>query len=288
MGPQIFWIEPVGAHQPGTLNVEPLKPGRRKEMENMGVLEGKVTVITGAAKGLGRAIALRCGKEGAKIVGVTDRDMDGLSKTKEMIEENGGEVTTLKVDVSDEDNTREMAEETIAKYGSIDVLVNNAAIFDGLKRQSFLEISGDEWDKVMRVNVKGMWLCAKAVAPQMKKQKKGRIINIGSSVAFMSHFGFTHYLTSKAAIIGLTRSLAGELGEHGITVNNVGPGTIMTEARYRYTTDDVAQKKAEQSQLIKRFPVSEDITGMVVYLASDESSMMTGQTVVIDGGVVLH
>lgn len=254
----------------------------------MSALEGKATIITGAAKGLGRAIALRFADEGAKVVAVTDRDMDGLAKTKEMIEVKGGEVTTLKVDVSNEENTQRMAKETIAKYGAIDVLVNNAAIFDGLKRQSFMEISGDEWDKVMTVNVKGMWLCAKAVTPQMKKQKKGRIINIGSSVAFMSHIGFTHYLTSKAAIIGLTRSLAGELGEHGITVNNVGPGTIMTEARYRYTTDDVAREKAQKSQLIKRPPVSEDITGMVVYLASDESSMMTGQTVVIDGGVVLH
>ena len=129
--------------------------------------------------------------------------------------------------------------------------------------------------------------CAKAVAPCMKAQKSGRIINIGSSVAFMSHFGFTQYLTSKAAIIGLTRSMAGELGEFGITVNNVGPGTIMTEARKVYTTEEAAMEKARH-QLVKRPPVSEDITGMVVYLASDESAMMTGQTVVIDGGVVLH
>lgn len=253
----------------------------------MGVLENKVAIITGAAKGLGKAITLRFAQEGAKVVAVTDRDMEGLAGTKKEIEAMGGDVTTLKVDVSSEADTRKMAEETISAYGTIDILVNNAAIFYGLQRQSFLDISVEEWDRLMSVNVKGMWLCAKAAVPRMKEQKNGRVINIGSSVAFMSHFGFTHYLTSKAAIIGLTRSMAGELGEYGITVNNVGPGTIMTEARKVYTSKESAMEKA-QAQLIKRPPVSEDITGMVVYLASDESSMMTGQTVVIDGGVVLH
>jgi len=254
----------------------------------MGALDGKTAIVTGAAKGLGRAIALRFAKEKAKVVAVTDRDMDGLAETRRLIESDGGEVITFKVDVSSEEDTQRMAQETINRYGTIDILVNNAAIFYGLERKSFLDITVAEWDKVMAVNVKGMWLCAKAVAPQMKKQGKGRIINIGSSVAFMAHFGFAHYLTSKAAIIGLTRSLAGELGEYGITVNNVGPGTIMTEARYVYTTDEIAWEKARKTQLIKRPPLPEDITGMVVYLASDESSMMTGQTVIIDGGVVLH
>lgn len=253
----------------------------------MGVLENKVAIVTGGAKGLGKAIALRFASEGAKVVAVTDRDMEGLAATRKAIEAIGGAVTTLKTDVSSEADTVKMAEQTLSAYGAIDILVNNAAIFYGLRRQSFLDISVEEWDRLMSVNVKGMWLCAKAVAPHMKTKKSGRIINIGSSVAFMSHFGFTHYLTSKAAIIGLTRSMAGELGEYGITVNNVGPGTIMTEARKVYTTDESAMEKA-QVQLIKRPPVSEDITGMVVYLASDESSMMTGQTVVIDGGVVLH
>jgi len=253
----------------------------------MAVLENKVAIITGAAKGLGKAIALRFAKEGAKVVAVTDRDMEGLADTQKEIETIGGAVTTLKVDVSSQADTRKMAEETISAYGTIDILVNNAAIFYGLQRQSFLDISLEEWDRLMGVNVKGMWLCAKATVPHMKAKESGRVINIGSSVAFMSHFGFTHYLTSKAAIIGLTRSMAGELGEFGITVNNLCPGTIMTEARRVYTTDEAAMEKA-QVQLIKRPPVSEDITGMVVYLASDESSMMTGQTVVIDGGVVLH
>ncbi len=253
----------------------------------MGILNNKVAIVTGAAKGLGKAIALRFAKEGAKVVAVTDRDMDGLAQTQRQIEAAGGGNATLQVDVSSEKDTQRMAEDTVAIYGTIDILVNNAAIFYGLKRQSFLDISVEEWDRLMGVNVKGMWLCAKAVAPCMKRQKNGRIINIGSSVAFMSHFGFAHYLTSKAAIIGLTRSLAGELGEHNITVNNVGPGTIMTEARKVYTSEEAAVEKA-QGQLIRRPPVSEDITGMIVYLASDESAMMTGQTVVIDGGVVLH
>ncbi len=253
----------------------------------MGVLDGKTAIVTGAAKGLGRVLAVRLAKEGANVVGVTDRDMDNLAITKKIIEDNGGSVLTSKVDVSSEEDTKRMADETISAFGTIDILVNNAAIFDGLKRQSFIDLSTEEWDRLMSVNVKGPWLCAKAVAPEMKKREQGRIINIGSSVAFMSHFGFTHYLTSKAAMIGLTRSMAGELGQYNITVNNVGPGTIMTEARKVYTSDESAKEKSK-AQLIKRPPESEDISGMVVYLASDESGMMTGQTVVIDGGVVLN
>jgi 3-oxoacyl-[acyl-carrier protein] reductase len=260
----------------------------RKELKDMGLLEGKVALVTGAAKGIGRAIALKLSHEGAKVVTV-DVDMEGLAKTKQMIEElSGGEVITLKVDISIEEDTIRMAEEAIEKYGAIDVLVNNAAIFYGLKRVSFEDISVDEWDRIMAVNVKGQWLCVKAVTPQMKKQGKGRIINIASSIAFMAHPGLTHYLTSKAAILGLTKSLAGALGEYGICVNAVAPGTAMSEARRLYTTDEKAKEDAQKFQLIKRPVMPEDITGIVVFLATDESAIITGQTIVVDGGVVLH
>jgi NAD(P)-dependent dehydrogenase (short-subunit alcohol dehydrogenase family) len=254
----------------------------------MGMIQGKVAIVTGAGLGLGRVIAVRLAREGAKVTAVTDRNVEGLAETKRMIEKEGGTVTTLKVDVSKEEDTKRMAEETISKYGAIDALINNAAMFAGLKRQSFMDVPVEEWDRLMAVNVKGPWLCTRAVVPQMKKQGKGRIINIGSNVAFMSHFGFPHYLTSKAAIIGLTRALAGELGPLGITVNNLGPGTIMTEARRIYTSEERAQEVADKMQLIKRPPLPEDMTGMVVYLVSDESSMLTGQTILIDGGMVLH
>jgi len=248
-------------------------------------LEGKVAIVTGGGRGLGKAFCLKLAEEGAKIVVVDVIDTTGTVKE---IEERNGSAIGLKVDVSQEEDTQRMAEETVAKFGRIDVLVNNAAIFYGLERKSFQDISTEEWDRLMAVNVKGQWLCAKAVAPEMKKQGKGKIINVASNVAFTGHVGFLHYLTSKAAILGLTRGLAGELGEHGICVNSLCPGMAMTEARKLYTTDEQAVERARKEQLIKRPQQAEDLVGIVAFLASDESDLMTGQTVVVDGGWILH
>ena len=248
-------------------------------------LEGKVAIVTGGGRGLGKAFCLKLAEEGAKIVVVDVIDTTGTVKE---IEERNGSAIGLKVDVSQEEDTQRMAGETVAKFGRIDVLVNNAAIFYGLERKSFQDISTEEWDRLMAVNVKGQWLCAKAVAPEMKKQGKGKIINVASNVAFTGHVGFLHYLTSKAAILGLTRGLAGELGEHGICVNSLCPGMAMTEARKLYTTDEQAVERARKEQLIKRPQQAEDLVGIVAFLASDESDLMTGQTVVVDGGWILH
>ena len=248
-------------------------------------LEGKVAIVTGGGRGLGKAFCLKLAEEGAKVVVVDVIDTTGTVKE---IEERNGSAIGLKVDVSKEEDTQRMAEETVAKFGRIDVLVNNAAIFYGLERKSFQDISTEEWDRLMAVNVKGQWLCAKAVAPEMKKQGKGKIINVASNVAFTGHVGFLHYLTSKAAILGLTRGLAGELGEHGICVNTLCPGMAMTEARRLYTTDELALERAQKEQLIKRPQQPEDLVGIVAFLASDESDLMTGQTVVVDGGWILH
>ena len=248
-------------------------------------LEGKVAIVTGGGRGLGKAFCLKLAEEGAKIVVVDVIDTTGTVKE---IEERNGSAIGLKVDVSQEEDTQRMAGETVAKFGRIDVLVNNAAIFYGLERKSFQDISTEEWDRLMAVNVKGQWLCAKAVAPEMKKQGKGKIINVASNVAFTGHVGFLHYLTSKAAILGLTRGLAGELGEHGICVNSLCPGMAMTEARRLYTTDELALERARKEQLIKRPQQPEDLVGIVAFLASDESDLMTGQTVVVDGGWILH
>jgi 3-oxoacyl-[acyl-carrier protein] reductase len=248
-------------------------------------LEGKVAIVTGGGRGLGKAFCLKLAEEGAKVVVVDVIDTTGTVKE---IEERNGSAIGLKVDVSQEEDTQRMAKETVAKFGRIDVLVNNAAVYYGLERKSFQDISTEEWDRLMAVNVKGQWLCAKAVAPEMKKQGKGKIINVASNVAFTGHVGFLHYLTSKAAILGLTRGLAGELGEHGICVNSLCPGMAMTEARKLYTTDEQAVERARKEQLIKRPQQAEDLVGIVAFLASDESDLMTGQTVVVDGGWILH
>ena len=248
-------------------------------------LKGRVAIVTGGGRGLGKAFCLKLAEEGAKVVVVDVIDTTGTVKE---IEERNGSAIGLKVDVSKEEDTQRMAEETVAKFGRIDVLVNNAAIFYGLERKSFQDISTEEWDRLMAVNVKGQWLCAKAVAPEMKKQGKGKIINIASNVAFTGRVGFLHYLTSKAAILGLTRGLAGELGEYGICVNTLCPGMAMTEARRLYTTEEQAVERAQKEQLIKRPQQPEDLVGIVAFLASDESDLMTGQTVVVDGGWMLH
>lgn len=248
-------------------------------------LEGKVAIVTGGGRGLGKAFCLKLAEEGAKVVVADVIDTTGTVKE---IEERNGSAIGLKVDVSQEEDTQRMAKETVAKFGRIDVLVNNAAVYYGLERKSFQDISTEEWDRLMAVNVKGQWLCAKAVAPEMKKQGKGKIINVASNVAFTGHVGFLHYLTSKAAILGLTRGLAGELGEHGICVNSLCPGMAMTEARKLYTTDEQAVERARKEQLIKRPQQAEDLVGIVAFLASDESDLMTGQTLVVDGGWILH
>jgi NAD(P)-dependent dehydrogenase (short-subunit alcohol dehydrogenase family) len=248
-------------------------------------LKGKVAIVTGGGRGLGKAFCLKLAEEGAKVVVVDVIDTTGTVKE---IEDRNGAAIGLKVDVSKEEYTQRMAEETVAKFGRIDVLVNNAAVFYGLQRKSFQDISTEEWDGLMAVNVKGQWLCAKAVVPEMKKQGKGKIINVASNVAFTGHVGFLHYLTSKAAIMGLTRGLAGELGEHGICVNTLCPGMAMTEARRLYTTDEQAVERAQKEQLIRRPQQPEDLVGIVVFLASDESDLMTGQIVVVDGGWILH
>lgn len=251
-------------------------------------LEGKVAIITGAAKGIGRACAVRLAQEGVKVVAVTDRDMEGLAKTKQMIEEQGGEALSLKVDVSKEEDTLRMAEETIAKFGGIDILVNNAAIFYGLEDRSFEDIPVEAWDRLMAVQPKGSWLCARAVAPQMKKRGKGKIINITSDLALLGRPGLMDYVTSKGAVISMTYCMALELGEYNICVNSVAPGSTLSEAQLLKRTVEEAEKLAKARQCIKRILYPEHIAATVAFLASDDADMITAQTIPVDGGMAKH
>jgi NAD(P)-dependent dehydrogenase (short-subunit alcohol dehydrogenase family) len=178
-----------------------------------------------------------------------------------------------------------MAAEAVKAFGRIDVLVNNAAIFINIERHPFHEISVEEWDRVSAVNIKGPFLCAKAVFPQMKEQRSGKIINISSSTAFWGTPMFLHYVASKAALIGMTRSLAREVGRFGICVNAIAPGLVEHEGQN-------APKELTDFQLkvrsIKRLQTPEDLLGVLVYLASSDSDFVTGQTIVVDGGSVFH
>ena len=250
-------------------------------------LKGKVAIITGGARGIGKAYALRLSEEGAKVV-VADV-LEGAGATEEISRRTGGDTFALRMDVSDERSTQEMARRTVGRFGKIDILVNNAAIFASVGKKPFMEISGDEWDKVMRVNLKGMFLCCKAVYPQMKKQGKGKIINISSSTFFNGVTYFLHYVTSKGGIIGFTRALAREIGDDGICVNAVAPGLTMSEVLRdgsMYSSDYF--KSVANSRCLKRDELPEDLTGTILFLSSDESDFITGQTFLVDGGGLFH
>ncbi len=245
-------------------------------------LKDKVAIVTGAARGLGQTFSLALAKEGAMVMVV---DIADLERTVKEIESSGGVVKPFRADVSNEKDTLEMAEETFKSFGRIDILVNNAAIIYGLTRKPFFEIDPQEWDRVMRVNVKGPWLCTKAVFPYMKQQGKGKIINLSSETFFTGSHGFVHYVASKGGVVGLTRALSVELGPYQINVNAIAPGFTDTEASRSIA--DVTQYDVTRTPL-GRLQQPNDLIGAMIFLASDESDFVTGQTLLVDGGRVMH
>jgi NAD(P)-dependent dehydrogenase (short-subunit alcohol dehydrogenase family) len=245
-------------------------------------LGGKVAIVTGGSRHIGAAYCHRLAAEGAAVV-VADL-LDGENVVKE-ISAAGGKAIALQVDVSQEADTASMAAKAVQTFGRIDILVNNAAIFLSIQRHPFYEISGEEWDRVSVVNIKGPFLCAKAVFPQMKQQRSGKIINISSSTVFAGTPLFLHYVASKAALVGMTRSLAREVGEFGICVNAIAPGLVQHEGMNAPKGFTEFQLKARS---IKRLQTPEDLLGVLVYLASSESDFVTGQTLLVDGGNVCY
>jgi NAD(P)-dependent dehydrogenase (short-subunit alcohol dehydrogenase family) len=252
----------------------------------MSRLSGKVAIVTGGARGIGAAFSEALAAEGAAVV-VADV-LDGHAVV-ETIKAAGGRALYQKTDVSNRASVTEMAERAVADFGSIDILVNNAAIFASLTKKPFFEIESDEWDRLMAVNVRGPFECARAVAPFMIARKGGRIINIASGTVFKGVPGMLHYVTSKGAVVAMTRCLARELGSHGITVNAIAPGLTMSEA----IADDPAWSGAAaqptvKSRALQRDQLPTDLTGALVFLASGDSAFMTGQTMVVDGGAVMR
>ena len=246
-------------------------------------LQDKIAVITGGAAGIGFAYATRFLAEGACVV-VADIADPGPAVEKLAAP---GRALGIRTDVADAASVRAMVDAAIARFGRVDVLVNNAAVFATLTPQRFDEIPEAEWDRVMAVNVKGVWNCARAVAPAMRAQGGGRIVNVASAIVAKGTALLMHYVTSKGAVVAMTRALARELGPDRITVNAVAPGLILSDTVQANPAITSFQEAAiMQARSLRREAFPADVEGTVVFLASDDSAFMSGQTLIVDGGSV--
>jgi 3-oxoacyl-[acyl-carrier protein] reductase len=245
-------------------------------------LEGKVALVTGASRGIGREIALELAREGASVaVNYAGSEAKALEVVEE-IKGMGRDAFAIQADVSNSESVNDMAKTTIEHFGKIDILVNNAGI---TKDNLLMRMKESEWDDVININLKGVFLCTKAVTRQMMKQRSGRIINISSIVGVSGNPGQANYVAAKSGVIGLTKTSAKELSSRGITVNAVAPGFITTDMTDKLN-EEVKTEMLKQIPLA-RFGEPKDIARTVVFLASEDSAYMTGQTLHVDGGMVM-
>ena len=246
---------------------------------------GKVVVVTGAGQGLGREYAIAFAEAGAIPV-LAEIDGGNLANVEAEIRGRGGDCLAVETDVGSPDSVEAMVAKTLEAHRRVDVLVNNAAIFATIPRRSFDEIPYDEWNRVIHVNVTGSWLCAAAVAPAMRAAGQGRIVNISSGTVPQGVPGFMHYVSSKAAIVGMTRALARELGDDNINVNAVMPGYTETEIEHA-SMDEAGRGHIQQIRILKRPETPDDLIGLVLFLASPGSAFITGQCIACCGGEVM-
>jgi 3-oxoacyl-[acyl-carrier protein] reductase len=250
-------------------------------------LEDKVAIITGAGRGLGKEFALRFAAEGAKLF-LPDISIERAQQTVKEVKEMGGEAYAMLTDISDEQATLRMAAEAVRRYGSVDILLNNAALYYGVAHRPWDSWTVQEWDRMFEINVRGTYLVCKAIAPIMVKAGKGKIINIASDVFKVTgaHL-LLAYACSKSAVYTLTQCMARALGPSGINVNSIGPGFTATEASLGADPNNVTFQATLDAQCLKRREEPSDLPGTAVYLASSDSDFVTGQYIVVNGGSVL-
>ena len=251
------------------------------------VLADKVAIITGAGRGLGRVFAMRYAEEGAKLF-LPDISLERAESVADEIRAKGGQAVAIQTDISDENATKKMAERVMQQYGKVDILVNNAAIWYGIEAKPWDAWTVEDWDRIFAVNVRGTWLCCKAIAPLMMKQSKGKIINISSHLIRVPDAQFfLAYTLSKASVYTLTQCLARALGPSGINVNAIGPGYTASEASLGQSGSEETFKNVIAAQSIKRREEPVDVVGTAVFLASKDSDFISGQFIIVDGGSVM-
>jgi 3-oxoacyl-[acyl-carrier protein] reductase len=249
------------------------------------LLEGKTVIVTGGGHGIGRAYCLGVAREGGNVVVA---DIDG-GAADAVAEEIGAHALAVRADVASLESCQDIAQQSLDRFGQIDGLINNAAIFATIpiSRVGFQEISDEEWDRVMQVNVKGVWYCCRAVAPAMQERKQGSIVNIASSTVLNGSAGRIHYVASKAAIVGFSRVLARELGPDNVRVNTIAPGSTLSEAN---PTEDIVKMRqaGAANRALHRVERPDDLVGTALYLLSDLSGFVTGQMISVGGGDVMY
>jgi NAD(P)-dependent dehydrogenase (short-subunit alcohol dehydrogenase family) len=264
------------------LTLIPSDSGVPASARDFGV-EERVVIVTGAAQGIGRELARQFAAAGAVAV-VADLDLDKAKAVIAEIENAGGQGLAVRVDVGDEAAVEAMVATVIDRLGRVDVLINNASIFATIEKRPFDEIPLAQWEQVLKVNITGTYLCVRAVARHMRNAGFGRIINISSDAVTRGTVDYLHYVTSKSALIGMTNSLARELGGYGITVNCVRPGSVATEVDRTVNPTVQGRERAMSLQCIPRGMVPTDLVGIMFFLAAPASAFVTGQTIACDGG----
>lgn len=247
-------------------------------------VKGRVVLVTGSGQGIGRELVRQFAAAGSTSV-VADLSVQNAQTVVAEIEAAGGTALAVQVDVSKKESVDTLVQKTLEKYGRIDVLINNASLFSTLKKLPFDEIPAAEWQKVMDVNINGPFFCSAAVAPSMRQNGFGRIINISSDSVHRGTKNYLHYVTSKSALIGMTNSIARELGPHGVTANCIRPGTVATEVAERVAslTPEVRQRNIDL-QCIPRTIVPSDLVGLAMFLSTSAAAFITGQTIACDAG----